>query len=226
MRRADIGLITFHMRVGTQQVIQLKIYRDGTIIRMGGGGMPPIPIGGVSYWPGNGIFEKLMEKLPPQLLVNDIAYEEPIHSQSVVYELKLGGSLINGMIGDQGTWAEMRTLRFQLDVDTKFRSPVLVLLDNMMKDAIGHTNSWYFDVLMLAIFQRRSNRLPRQTLVTKPDEEDLTHELGNFLSQMLHNPRKWNFMVFPEGKTYTDDEGKTHRLLFKIDEGKFSYQWV
>jgi hypothetical protein len=226
MRRADIGLITFHMKVGNKEVVQLKIYRDGTLIRIGGSGLPPLAIGAVSYWPGNGIFEKLMEKLPPQFLLNDIDYVEEDPKQPVTYEMRLGGSLMNGLIGEQATWAETRFIRFLLDVDTKFRSPVLVMIDNLIKDAIGHSNSWYFDALIWAIFERRSNRLPRQTLIAKPEAEDLKPELGNFLSQMLHNPRKWNFMVFPEGKTYYDTEGNPHKLIFRIDEGKFSYHWA
>jgi hypothetical protein len=225
MRRADIGLITFHMKVGGQEVVHLKIYRDGTLIRIGAGGLPPISIGAVSYYPGNGIFNKLMEKLPPQLLLNDIDYAEKEISREVTYEMKLSGVLVNGMIGEQAVWSDSRLLRFQLDINTKFRSPVLVLLDNLMKDAIGHTNSWYFDALILAIFERHSNWLPKQTLLVKPEGEDLKHELGNFLSQMLHNPRKWNFMAFPEGKTYTDPEGHPHKLYFRIDQGKFSYSW-
>lgn len=227
MRRADIGLITFHMKARGLELIQLKIYRDGTLIRIGAGGLPPIAIGAVSYWPGNGVFDKLMEKVPPQLLVNDIDYAEADISQLVVYEMRFGGSLVNGMVGEQATWADTRLLRFQLDVNTKFRSPVLALLDNLMKDAMGHTNSWYFDALILAIFDRRSNHLPKQTLIAKPqDSEDLKPELGNFLSQCLHNPRKWNFMVYPEGKVFFDEEGKAHHLIFKIEQGKFHYSWT
>lgn len=226
MRRADIGLITFHMKARGLELIQLKIYRDGTLIRIGAGGLPPLAIGAVSYWPGNGVFEKIMEKLPPQLLLNDIDYVEDNVEQLVVYEMRLGGNLTNGMIGEQATWADSRLLRFQLDVSTKFRSPVLVLLDNLLKDAIGHTNSWYFDALILAIFERRSNRLPKQTFIAKPESEDLKPELGNFLSQCLHNPRKWNFMAYPEGKIFYDEEGKAHQLVFKIEQGKFNYFWT
>jgi hypothetical protein len=226
MRRADIGLITFHMHVGDKQVLQVKVYRDGTLIRIGAGSMPAIPIGAVSYWPGNGVFDKLMDKVPPQLIAHDIDYREEVASRAVVYEMRLSGNLINGKIGEQSTWADTRLLRFHLDIDTKFRSPVLVLLDNLMKDAMAHTNSWYFDALILAIFERRSSHLPKQTFIAKAEGEDLSFEFGNFLSQMLHNPRKWNFMVFPEGKTYFDEEGKPHKLIFKIDGGKFSFNWL
>lgn len=225
MRRADIGLISFQMKVADKEVAQVKIYHDGTLIRIGAGGMPPIPIGAVSYWPGNGIFTKLMEKLPPQLLLHDIDYQEEAVTRLVTYEMVLSGNLINGRIGEQAIWANTRLLRFQFDINSKFRSPVLVLLDNLMKDAIGHTNSWYFDALVLAIFERRSNHLPKQTLIAKAENEDLSFEFGNFLSQMLHNPRKWNFMAFPEGKTYFDVDGKPHQLIFQIVDGKFSYHW-
>jgi hypothetical protein len=208
-------------------VIHLKIFRDGTLIRIGGGGLPPLAIGGVSYWPDNGVFDKVMEKIPPQLLVHDIDYAEENIQQHLLYELQLGGSSMNGLIGEQAIWADHRVIRFHLDLATKFRSPVLALIDSLMKDAMGLTNSWYFDVLIQAIWSRRSNRLPRQTLVAKPEGEvDLKPELANFLSQMLHSPRKWNFMTFPEGKVFNDDEGKQHRLIFKIEEGKFNYVWV
>lgn len=227
MRKGEIGFIAFYLRLSGKDAIQIKIYRDGTLIRIGGGGMPPIAIGAVSYWPENGFFERIMEKIPQQLLLHDIDFvEEDIH-QALVYEMQFGGRSLNGLIGEQALWAEHRKIRFTLDLETKFRSPVLAFLDGMMKDATGLTNSWYFDALILAIFQRRSNRLPRQTLIAKPEGEvDLKPELGNFLSQMLHSPRKWNFMVFPEGKVFMDEEGKSHRLIFKIENGHFSYVWV
>jgi hypothetical protein len=227
MRKAEVGFISFHLKLGGYEAIHIKIYRDGTLIRIGAGGLPPIAIGAVSYWPDNGFFERVMEKLPPQLLLNDIDYVEENIERLLVYEMQLGGSSKNGMIGEQAIWADHRVIRFTLDLGTKFRSPVLALIDGLLKDATGLTNNWYFDALILAIFGRRSNRLPKQTMIAKPEgEADLKPELGNFLSQMLHSPRKWNFMVFPEGKTYTDEEGNTHRLVFKIDEGKFSYVWA
>lgn len=227
MRKAEVGFIAFQLNVGGHEAVQLKIYRDGTLIRMGGGGLPPMVIGAVSYWPDNGFFDRIMEKLPPQLLLHDIDYAEAHVSQPLVYEMRLGGSSVNGLIGEQAQWAVHRLVRFRLDLHTQFRSPVLALVDSLLKDAIGLTNSWYFDALILAIFQRRSNRLPKQTLVAKPEEEmDLKPELANFLSQILHSQRRWNFMAFPEGKVYTDEEGKQHRLVFNIAEGNFSYAWA
>jgi hypothetical protein len=227
MRKAEVGFVSFLMKLGGHEVIQIKLYRDGTVIRIGGGGLPPLAIGAVSYWPENGFFERILDKIPPTLLQNNIDYAEKDIEHMLVYEMKLSGSSLNGMIGEQALWADHLHIRFTLDLGTKFRSPVLAFLDSLLKDAIGLTNSWYFDALVLGIFGRRSNKLPRQTLVAKPEGEvDLKPELGNFLSQMLHSPRKWNFMVFPEGKTYLDDDGRTHRLVFKIDEGKFSYVWV
>jgi hypothetical protein len=141
MRKADIGMISFVLKVGDKEVVQVKVYHDGTLIRIGAGSMPPIPIGAVSYWPGNGIFGKLMEKLPPQVLLNDIDYVEELKTRGVVYEMILHGNITNGRIGEQAIWADTRTIRFTLDLDTHFRSPVLVLVDNLMKDAMGHTNS-------------------------------------------------------------------------------------
>lgn len=227
MRKSEVGYIAFQMRLGGQQMIHLKIYRDGTLIRIGGGGVPPMAIGAVSYWPDNGFFEKIMDKLPPQLILNDIDYQEPEIGQELMYEMQLGARSVNGMIGEQARWAEQRIIRFRLDLNTKLRSAVLALVDTLLKDATGLTNSWYFDALILAIWNRRSNRLPRQTYLAKPEGvADLKPELGNFLSQMLHSPRKWNFLVFPEGKTFTDEEGKVHRLQFKIENGQFNYTWA
>ncbi|MBK9452596.1 MAG: hypothetical protein IPN95_24840 [Bacteroidetes bacterium] len=227
MRKSEVGFIAFNMRLGGQETIQLKIYRDGTLVRIGGGGLPPMAIGAASYWPENGFFDRLMEKMPQQLLLHDINYAEEVIERPLVYEMRLGGSSMNGLIGEQALWAEQRLIRFQLDLNTTFRSPVFAFVDSLMKDAIGLTNSWYFDTLILAIWGRRSNRLPRQTMVSKPEgDTDLKPELANFLSQMLHSPRKWNFLVFPDGKVFTDEEGTAHRLLFKIDDGRFNYVWV
>ncbi|MFN8396966.1 MAG: hypothetical protein U0176_20235 [Bacteroidia bacterium] len=227
MRKSDVGYIAFQMRLGGQQVIHLKIYRDGTLIRIGGGGLPPMAIGAVSYWPDNGFFERIMDKVPPQLILNDIDFTEPEIGQQVMFEMQLGARSVNGLIGEQAQWAEHRVIRFRLDLNTKLRSPVLAVVDNLMKDATGLTNSWYFDALILAIWNRKSNRLPRQTYVAKPEGvEDLKPELGNFLSQMLHSTRKWNFLAFPEGKTFMDEEGKPHRLVFKVENGQFNYTWA
>lgn len=227
MRKSEVGFVAFNMKLGGQETIQLKVFRDGTLVRIGGGGLPPMAIGAASYWPDNGFFDRLMEKLPPQLLLHDINYAEEGIQRPLVYEMRVGGSSLNGLVGEQALWADHRIIRFQLDLNTTFRSPVLAFVDSLMKDAIGLTNSWYFDALVLAIWGRRSSRLPRKTLVSKPEgDSDLKPELANFLSQMLHSPRKWNFMVFPEGKTFMDEEGKSHRLVFKVEDGQFSYVWV
>lgn len=213
------------MSVGGRDLVRMRVYRDGTLIRLGAGGAPTVAVGAMSYWPGNGIFDKLMEKMPPQLLVRDIDYVEEVNGQAVVFELKFHGVSLNGLVGEQAKWGEERVIRFTLDIHTQQRSPVLALVDSLIKDAMGHSNSWYFDVVILAAFGRRSKSLPKQTFVLKEEGEDLKHELGNFLSQMLKSPRKWNFMAFPEGKVYVDEDGSQHKLIFKIEDGKFNYGW-
>jgi hypothetical protein len=226
MRKSDLGLIAFSLKLGSQEAIQLKIYRDGTLIRVGAGGVPAIPIGAVSYWPENGIFPKLAEKIPPALLMNDIDYTEQDISQLLVYEMRLCGRTLNGMVGESALWSENLLIRFTLDLSTRFRSPVLAFIDSLLKDATGFTNNWYFDALILAIFGQRSNRLPKQTLIAKPEEEvDLKPELAVFLSQMLQSQRKWNFMLFPEGKVYENEQGERNKLIFQITDGQFSYHF-
>lgn len=227
MRKTEIGMIALSMKVGNLETIQIKTYRDGTLTRIGAGGMPPIPIAAVSYNPQQTIFHRLFEKIPAALLVSDIHYaDEEIH-QKVRYELRFCGNPQNGWMGDKTIWGIERRISFEIDINTQFRSKVLAFADSLIKDAIGFSNDWYFDALVLAIFEKRSNQLPKQTMVIKPEGiSDLRPEFGNFLSQMLHNPRKWNFMKFPEGKSYTDSEGKTQKLVFAINDGAFSYHFV
>ena len=133
----------------------------------------------------------------------------------------------NGWLGEKTIWGAKRIIRFALDLKTKNRSKVLAFVDGFVKDAIGLSNNWYFDALVLAIFEKRSNRLPKQTVVLKPENiQDLSPEFGNFLAQMLHSQRRWNFMNFPVGKVYYDDMGGPHELRFQIVDGKFSYNFV
>jgi hypothetical protein len=227
MRKTDIGMIALSMKVGDLETIQIKSYRDGTLSRIGAGGMPPIPIAAVSHYPQHTIFHRLLEKIPQALLAADVSYADSEINRMVSYELRLFGKPQNGWMGDKTIWGIERSISFKIDISTHFRSKVLAFVDGLIKDGIGLSNDWYFDALVMAIFGKKSNRLPVQTMVIKPEGDlDLKPEFGNFLSQMLHNPRKWNFMKFPEGKIYADAEGNTQKLQFVIENGAFSYSFI
>ncbi len=220
-------MIALSIKVGGLETIQIKAYRDGTITRIGAGSMPPIPIAAASHLPEHAIMQRLLEKVPDALVRNDIEFKEDVIEKELVYEVQFFSQPQNGWAGEQTIWGAKRIIRFELDLNTSFRSKVFAFVDSLIKDAIGLSNTWYFDALVMAIFEKRSNKLPQQTMIVKPENiEDLTPEFGNFLAQMLHSQRRWNFMSFPVGKTYHDSMGGPSKLIFEIEEGKFSYKFV
>lgn len=219
-------MVSLGMSVGGQEVIRIKAYRDGLITRIGSGAVPVLPIAVASKYPEMALAPRLISKIPDALLLNDIDYSEEITSQEVMFELEMNAIPLNGWVGERTVWKQTRVVRFSLDVETNYRHAVLAFVDGLIKDAIGHTNSWYFDGLILAAFGKRSSKLPPQTLVLKPEnEEDFRPYLANFLEAMRRSQRKWNFIAFPEGKQYGAN-GKNERMVFRVVEGNINFAFV
>jgi hypothetical protein len=226
MQKTDIGMVSLGMVVGGQEVIRIKAYRDGLVTRIGSGAAPVVPIAVASKYAELALAPRLISKIPDALLLNDIDYVEENIQQEVLFELEMNGIPTNGWVGERTLWKHTRIVRFRLDINTTFRQPILAFVDSLIKDAIGHTNSWYFDGLVLAAFAKRSSKLPTQTLVLKPEnEEDFRPHLANFLEAMRRSQRKWNFIAFPEGKYYSSN-GKNERLVFRVLEGHVNFAFV
>lgn len=226
MQKTDIGMVSLGMVVGGQELIRIKAYRDGLITRIGSGAAPVVPIAVASKYPELALAPRLINKIPEALLLNDIDFAEAHIDHEVVFELEMNAIPLNGWVGERTLWRQTRVVRFRLDVQTSYRNPVLAFVDSLIKDAIGHTNSWYFDGLVLAVFGKRSTKLPTQTLVLKPEnEEDHRPHLANFLEAMQRSQRKWNFISFPEGKQYATN-GKPEKMIFRVVEGSINFAFI
>ncbi|HEY0176048.1 MAG TPA: hypothetical protein VGC08_06700, partial [Pedobacter sp.] len=89
-------------------------------------------------------------------------------------------------------------------------------------EAVKLTNSWYFDIMMMALENRKSDALPEQTLVSAPKTEEL---LNKDFQGYFEQVSKKDLPGFTAGKVYTDSQGQSSSLIIEIKEQAISYKF-
>ena len=109
-----------------------------------------------------------------------------------------------------------------MDEGTTFRHNLLGFVDGLAIEAMKLSDSWYFDIVMLALEHRKSSSLPEQTIVSATDkEEDLEKDFQSYFQQV----NKKELPVFAKDKTYKDGEGNVSHLSFESDEASLTYKF-
>jgi len=227
MNKEEVEEILIMINFGNEEALKMKIYMDGTLCRQGCGGVPVVGIGGMSFTGSALVFEKLMGLLPQEVLNSPVVYEDKQINVPLEYVIAFYGVSKNGQRGEHAEWTKSTGIRFLLDSNTTFSHPLIGLIDHFAVAACEFTNSWYFDVIINAIYEFKSSTLPEQTIITMPKTaEEKNKGFQNYLHLIENSPKKWDVFSFAEDKTYTTKDGTKLMPMFSKDEGKYSFRFL
>lgn len=222
MDKSEVEQVLIIVKSGTEEALNIKIYKNGTIARRGNGGLPGVTISGMSIMDNSFYFDQLMQSVSQQILDQDMNHEEEIITGSLEYLVAFYGVSSNDDTGERAAWTKSTGLRFFMDEGTGFRHNLLGFVDGFAIEAVKLTNSWYFDVVMLALENKMSNALPAQTLVNTPETEDgLNKDFQSYFEQAA----KKDLPGLAKDKIYTDTEGAAYELVFEIGEQSLNYKF-
>jgi len=223
MDKSEVEYVLITVKSGTEEALNIKIYKNGILARRGCGGLPGVTISGMSFTNNSYYFDRLMQSVSQQILDENINHEEEIKTGSLEYVIAFYGQSANGDQGERAEWTKSTGLRFFMDEGTSFRHNLLGFADGFAIEAMKLTNSWYFDVVMLALENMRSDALPEQTLVNAAKtEEALNKDFQSYFEQIS----KKELPEFIKGKTYTDHHGKAHVMALEIEGQSISYKFT
>lgn len=223
MDKSEVEQVLITVRSGTEEALNIKLYKNGILARRGSGGLPGVTISGMSFMDNSFYFDKLMQSVSQQILEENINHEEKIITGSLEYLVAFYGVSSNGDNGERAEWTKSTGLRFFMDEGTGFRHNLLGFVDGLAIEAVKLTNSWYFDVMIVALENKRSDALPEQTLVSAPKtEEELTKDFQSYFEQA---PKK-DLAGFAKDKIYTDSDGQPYLLEFELGDQTLNYKFV
>jgi hypothetical protein len=226
MQKNEVELIIFKVSADGQDAIHMKIYKDGTVCRYGTGGLPQLGITGMSFMSVSPYFDSLLEHVPQEVLDNPIFYEEETPNGYIEYIMAFYGVSTNKETGEYADWSKSTGIRIKFDQQNKRPHPIIGLLDGLTMHAADLTNSWYFDVILNAVYQLKSSRLPAQTLITTPKTEGaIQQDFEKYINQIQYSSRKWDIKQFGNNKTFETPDGKTVKLLMTDQGNQFSIQF-
>ncbi len=222
MNKIDIEQILIIVKSGQEEALNLKIYKNGLLCRRGCGGLPQINISGMSFTEKSEIFDKLMERVPQEVLEKPVNYQDETITSPLEYIVGFYGVSKNGDTGERAEWTKSTGIRFLLDNNTTFRHPLLGFVDGLAIEASKLTNSWYFDIIMMAVQKVKSNKLPEQTIITTPKtDNEINKDFENYINQT----NKADLQLFANNKTYLDKSDIEHELIFTISGNSVRYDF-
>jgi hypothetical protein len=222
MDKSEVEYILITVKSGTEEALNIKIYKNGILARRGCGGLPGVTISGMSFTGSSYYFDCLMQSVSQQILDEDINHEEQIKTGSLEYLVAFYGISNNGDHGERAEWTRSTGLRFFMDEGTSFRHNLLGFADGFAIEAMKLTNAWYFDIVMLALENMRSDALPEKTLVNAPKtEEALNKDFQSYFEQIS----KKELPEFIESKTYADTDGQSYQMELDIKGQSVTYKF-
>ena len=226
MTKNEVELIIFKVTADGQEAINMKIYKNGTTCRHGVGGLPQLGISGMSFFNDSRFFDKLIDKVPEQVLEKPMNYEEETPNGYLEYVIAFYGITKNGDTGERADWSKSTGIRVKLDQQSKFNNPIMGLLDGLTMDAAELTNEWYFDVIMNAKYKVMSSTIPKETIIAQPKtEKEINNDFENFINQMMTSARNWSMADFDKNKTY-EREANSFKGIIKQDKKTFRINFI
>ncbi|MBB6270283.1 hypothetical protein HDF26_000710 [Pedobacter cryoconitis] len=223
MDKSEVEQVLITVKSGTEEALNIKIYKNGILARRGCGGLPGVKISGMSFTGDSTYFDKLMNSVSQQVLDENINHEEKIITGSLEYLVAFYGVSSNGDQGERAEWTKSTGLRFFMDEGTSFRHNLLGFVDGLAIEAMKLTDSWYFDIMMIGLEKMRSTSLPEQTLATAPKtDEALKQDFQSYFEQVS----KKDLAGFAKGKVYLNEECVGHGLEFSGDEKSITYKFT
>ena len=222
MDKSEVEHVLITVKSGIEEALNMKIYKNGIIARRGSGGLPGVKISGMSFTGNSAYFDQIMQSVSQQILDENINHEEKILTGSLEYMVAFYGVSSNGDNGERAEWTKSSALRFFMDEGTGYRHNLLGFVDGLAIEAMKATNSWYFDIVMMALENHRSTVLPEQTITNGArSEEELNADFQNYFQQTS----KKELPSLAEGKTYADANGQLSHLVFQSDENSITYKF-
>lgn len=202
MKKEQIDLIIIKIISNGNEAVNFKIYKDGKIFRRGNGFLPSIKTGCMSFIDSAYFFDALLKDAPDEIFKNSINYSEPTPNGALEYF----AAFYNESSSDVGkTNQKAIGVRFLLDNKTRYNHPALQLIDGLAMKAVDITNSWYFDVFMLATFNAKSSFLPEKNIITaSQNREEHLQDYKNYILQMSRR-RGFSFETFIKNKSFNID---------------------
>lgn len=209
MKKEEVELMIVGVNMGKEQILNMKIYKDGTLCRSGCGGMPTFAISGMTVEGSKEYWEKLISLVDERIIENPVNYQDEKITSPLEYFIAFFGVSENGETGERANWTKTSGVRFLLDNNTSFRHPLLGFLDGFAIKAAEVTNDWFFDVVMTSVYGLKPVNL-ENTFVTVPKTEGERQEaLSRYVNQIMANsPRGWDIVKIGNGRKYKTKEGK------------------
>jgi len=223
MDKSEVEQVLITVKSGTEEALNIKIYKNGILARRGCGGLPGVKISGMSFTGDSTYFDKVMNSVSQQVLDQNINHEEKIVTGSLEYLVAFYGVSSNGDQGERAEWTKSTGLRFFMDEGTSFRHNLLGFVDGLAIEAMKLTDAWYFDIMMIGLEKMRATSLPEQTLATAPKtDEALQQDFQSYFEQVS----KKELEGFVKGKVYVDEQGVRHEVGFSGDDKSLTYKFT
>jgi hypothetical protein len=230
MDRSIIELIILSVKSRKDQAIFMKVYKDGTLIRSGGGGFPGVQTAAIAEVADPSVFEQLFREVPEEAVRESmfLRAENATDEENLLeFSAEFYGNSQNDEHNERADWKESTRISLSIDPSQPVSSPLLSYLDGLVTRAASLTNSWYFDAMIEAGLHMKSDQLPAQTIISLPaDEEEVRTDLGNYLQQIRISPQGWELGEFAAGKIYSNEKGERFTLSFEEHADRIHYQFT
>ncbi len=225
MTKEEIELILIKIMIKGEEALLIKVYKGGTIVRNGAGGVPRVDVGCMMNDARNQqIWQKLLERLPLSLLeLNGQQIADNIrdpYSYTVVFY----GQSNNGQTGEYAQWQRTQGIHVEADLNGP-NHPLISAMDQLAVAAVSLTNEWYFDIVILACFGMKAEGL--MGMLSTSRTFDKQQAFANLLTQLSQSPAATDVVKYPAGKVYVEDgTGHRFRLEMKLDGQNARYDFI
>ena len=229
MKKAEVELIVISLKLNdSQELLYMKFYKTGTIIRYGNGAEPTVSTSGMSFKYRPQFFKTLHSRIPEQLLENPLGYHEPTPNGKIEYVIAFFGVSDNKLTEEEANWTKSTGIRFVLDKQSSYGNEVLSFVDGLAMQAADLTNEWYFDVMMKAHFDMQSPIISKDTVIACPkSSEEKKADYKNYITQIVHaNNGNWDIKSLAKDKVYRGADNKQYVPIFNIDQDSFDLNFI
>jgi hypothetical protein len=213
MKKSEVEMILLSRKYAGREHFLIKIYRDGTLIRQGSAGTPPLAVGGMTVQGSQQYWDHLIARLDDRLVEEPVWYVDPRATIPVETVMAFYGASSNGDTNERAQWTKTSGTRFLIDQHSDYRHAVLDLIESFALDAAEATNSWFFDVVVTAIYDFRPVGLTNTFVTGLPDHAGKRAALDQYINYIGSSPHDWDLVEIGHGRSYRTPSGKLVRSV-------------
>lgn len=226
MNKQEIEQIRILVKLDGKETLHMNIYKNGILYRQGCRSVPEIGITAKSFTENTIIFDKLMSVVPQQILDNPINYKDEKINSALEYTITFYGVSKNGETGENAEWTKSTGINLIFDANTSSQQAIVAFADTFSLEAIEQTNSWYFDVIINAVYKLRSSSLPETQITVANAPKDIPTDFKNYVHQIRNSARKWDITTFANDKTYLDSNNNKFAPFVVQTDDSFSIRFI